>query len=76
MNDRPQESDETRTSGDAAPDDPAFEEYSHVDAETVLEDAVELFEAGSEPPPILYPDDPPPEDDSPRSEDERSDRRG
>jgi hypothetical protein len=40
-----------------------LDEYAHVDAETVLEDAVELFAAGSEPTPIGYPDDPPPADD-------------
>ena len=37
------------------------DEYAHVDPDTVTEDAIEFFEIGSEPSPILYPDDPPPD---------------
>ena len=43
------------------PEGEALGEYAHVDPDTVTEDAIEFFEIGSEPSPILYPDDPPPD---------------
>jgi hypothetical protein len=42
--------------------DDELAEYSKVDADTVVDDAIELFETGSQPSPILNPDDPPPPD--------------
>jgi hypothetical protein len=49
-----------RNTQDDSHDEP-LDEYAHLDAETVVEDAVQLFQTGSEPPPVLNPDDPPPE---------------
>jgi hypothetical protein len=52
--------------------DDELEEYEKVDADTVVDDAIELFETGSQPSPILNPDDPPPPDADDRTGQRRS----